>query len=84
MFEPKENPGYDKLSHDAAGLIAQWSRNDWYEGSSMEEDKVEDDQAPKVDIAEVEMVKDGHADTDTTKTEKGDAAEQTALTQASS
>ncbi|EFY93354.1 hypothetical protein MAC_00592 [Metarhizium acridum CQMa 102] len=34
MFEPKENPGYEKLTHDAAGLIAQWSRNDWYENST--------------------------------------------------
>ncbi|OAA38106.1 hypothetical protein NOR_06851 [Metarhizium rileyi] len=33
MFEPKANPGYDKLCHDAAGFIAQWSRNDWYENS---------------------------------------------------
>ncbi|KIE02920.1 catalytic protein, partial [Metarhizium majus ARSEF 297] len=43
MFEPKENPGYEKLSHDAAGLIAQWSRNDWYENSTetTTEEKVE-------------------------------------------
>ncbi|KHN99494.1 uncharacterized protein MAM_02347 [Metarhizium album ARSEF 1941] len=34
MFEPKENPGYGKLTHDAACLIAQWSRNDWYESST--------------------------------------------------
>lgn len=30
MFEPKENPGYEKLSTDAAELIAKWT-NDWYE-----------------------------------------------------
>ncbi|KAK2591848.1 hypothetical protein QQS21_010457 [Conoideocrella luteorostrata] len=36
MFEPKENPAYEKLSHDAAGLIAQWSRNEWYETSTEE------------------------------------------------
>ncbi|PNY23804.1 Uncharacterized protein TCAP_06256, partial [Tolypocladium capitatum] len=34
MFEPGENPGYAKLSEDAAGLIAKWSDNDWYESSS--------------------------------------------------
>ncbi|TQN68945.1 hypothetical protein CSHISOI_06516 [Colletotrichum shisoi] len=37
MFEAKKNPGYDKLKQDAAGLIAQWTRNEWYETS--EEDK---------------------------------------------
>lgn len=87
MFEPKENPGYDKLSHDAASLIAQWSRNDWYEGSSAEEDKVEDDdQAPKLDNVEAERVKDVDADTNTgqTHTEKTDAVEQTTQAQASS
>ncbi|KAG6002461.1 hypothetical protein E4U21_003027 [Claviceps maximensis] len=36
MFEEKENPAYEKLSHDAAGLIAQWSRNEWYETSADE------------------------------------------------
>ncbi|POR36457.1 Uncharacterized protein TPAR_03346 [Tolypocladium paradoxum] len=34
MFEPMENPGYDKLSDDAAGLIAKWADNDWYASSS--------------------------------------------------
>lgn len=38
MFEPKMNPGYDKLKEDAATLIAQWTRNEWYESS--EEDKL--------------------------------------------
>lgn len=33
MFEPKENPGYEKLSNDTAELIASWTRNDWYESS---------------------------------------------------
>ncbi|CCF43814.1 hypothetical protein CH063_13414, partial [Colletotrichum higginsianum] len=37
MFEAKKNPGYDRLKQDAAGLIAQWTRNEWYETS--EEDK---------------------------------------------
>ena len=37
MFEKEENPGYQKLSHDAAGLIAQWMRGEWYEGSGAEE-----------------------------------------------
>lgn len=33
MFEEKENPGYDKMRNEAAGLIAEWLRNDWYESS---------------------------------------------------
>ncbi|GJC90164.1 hypothetical protein ColLi_13002 [Colletotrichum liriopes] len=37
MFEAKMNPGYDKLKQDAADLIAQWTRNEWYEAS--EEDR---------------------------------------------
>ncbi|KAK1979964.1 hypothetical protein LZ30DRAFT_783073 [Colletotrichum cereale] len=37
MFEEKMNPGYDKLKQDAANLIAQWTRNEWYKTS--EEDK---------------------------------------------
>ncbi|EFY98784.1 hypothetical protein X797_001730 [Metarhizium robertsii] len=48
MFEPKENPGYEKLSHDAAGLIAQWSRNDWYDNST------ETTTAEKVESVEVD------------------------------
>lgn len=42
MFEEKENPAYEKLAHDAAGLIAQWSRNEWYETSAEEVQKVEE------------------------------------------
>lgn len=34
MFEPKENPGYEKLGNDAAELIAGWMRSDWYESST--------------------------------------------------
>ncbi|KAI1144362.1 hypothetical protein F5Y05DRAFT_25142 [Hypoxylon sp. FL0543] len=34
MFEPKENPGYRKLSEDAKNLIVKWSRNEWYEAST--------------------------------------------------
>lgn len=34
MFEPKENPGYDKLTNDAAQMIAGWTTNDWYETST--------------------------------------------------
>ncbi|KAJ4403306.1 hypothetical protein N0V82_010675 [Gnomoniopsis sp. IMI 355080] len=34
MFEPKENPGYDKLTDGAAELIAKWTKNDWYESST--------------------------------------------------
>lgn len=34
MFEPKENPGFDKMSADARDMVAAWFRNDWYESSS--------------------------------------------------
>lgn len=34
MFEPNENPGYDKLTDGAAQLIAKWTMNDWYESST--------------------------------------------------
>ncbi|KAI1373402.1 hypothetical protein F4677DRAFT_462337 [Hypoxylon crocopeplum] len=34
MFEPKENPGYRKLSEDAKNLIVGWTRNEWYESST--------------------------------------------------
>ncbi|KAK3692216.1 hypothetical protein B0T22DRAFT_495480 [Podospora appendiculata] len=33
MFEPKENPGYEKLAKDARDMVASWLRNDWYESS---------------------------------------------------
>ena len=33
MFERKDNPNYDKLAGDARDLIAEWTRNDWYEAS---------------------------------------------------
>lgn len=42
MFEKDNNSGFEALSKDAAGLIAKWLRNDWYE-SSTEEEKVESD-----------------------------------------
>ncbi|KAK4192028.1 hypothetical protein QBC35DRAFT_485410 [Podospora australis] len=34
MFEPKENPGYEKLGNDAKDMIASWMNNDWYESSA--------------------------------------------------
>ena len=34
MFEPKENPGYEKLVRDAAQMVKTWLNNDWYEDSS--------------------------------------------------
>lgn len=34
MFEPKDNPGYDKLINDAAQLISKWTMNDWYASST--------------------------------------------------
>ncbi|KAL2164362.1 hypothetical protein VTH06DRAFT_3578 [Thermothelomyces fergusii] len=36
MFEPKENPGFDKMSADARDMVAAWFRNDWYESSSID------------------------------------------------
>ncbi|KAK4252196.1 hypothetical protein C7999DRAFT_27444 [Corynascus novoguineensis] len=34
MFEPTENPGFDKMANDARDMVAAWFRNDWYESSS--------------------------------------------------
>ena len=36
MFTPRENPGYNKLTQDAAGVIHSWLQNDWYETSAEE------------------------------------------------
>jgi hypothetical protein len=36
MFEPHENPGYQKLCFDATQMIKGWLNNDWYEASSEE------------------------------------------------
>ncbi|KAK7422416.1 hypothetical protein QQX98_001695 [Neonectria punicea] len=44
MFTPRENPGYKTLSQDAAGFIAGWLQNDWYESSV--EDRPLLEQAP--------------------------------------
>ncbi|KAL8409002.1 hypothetical protein RB594_007448 [Gaeumannomyces avenae] len=38
MFEPAQNPGYEKLAHDAAGLISSWTRNEWYDSSAEQPD----------------------------------------------
>ncbi|TDZ65050.1 hypothetical protein CTRI78_v003795 [Colletotrichum trifolii] len=38
MFEASKNPGYEQLKQDAAALITQWTKNDWYEAST--EDKL--------------------------------------------
>ncbi|KAM4054590.1 alpha/beta-Hydrolase [Hirsutella rhossiliensis] len=47
MFEPKENPRYEKLAQDAAGLIEKWFQNDWYYASSEDEaQKVEEVNEP--------------------------------------
>lgn len=51
MFEPKENPGYDKLSNTAAELIAKWTRNDWYESSTEGEITRDKKTAPQGDMA---------------------------------
>lgn len=42
MFTPRENPGYEKLSTDAAGLIAGWLQNGWYENSVEDRPLLED------------------------------------------
>ncbi|KAL2263748.1 hypothetical protein VTK26DRAFT_5392 [Humicola hyalothermophila] len=34
MFEPKNNPNFEKLARDARDMVAGWLRNDWYESSS--------------------------------------------------
>ncbi|KAK4165354.1 hypothetical protein QBC43DRAFT_315788 [Cladorrhinum sp. PSN259] len=34
MFEPKENPGYEKLANDARDMITSWLQNDWYASSN--------------------------------------------------
>jgi len=34
MFEPKENPNYEKMSNEARDMIASWLNNDWYESSA--------------------------------------------------
>lgn len=34
MFEPKENPSYEKMATEATEMIATWTRNDWYESSA--------------------------------------------------
>lgn len=39
MFEPKENPGYEKLVRDAASMVKVWCQNDWYEDSSESKDQ---------------------------------------------
>lgn len=51
MFEPKENPGYDKLSGTAADLIAKWSTNDWYESSTEGEIARDKETDPEGDMA---------------------------------
>ncbi|KAL3964586.1 hypothetical protein ACCO45_001590 [Purpureocillium lilacinum] len=34
MFEPGENPAYEALADNAAGLIEGWLQNEWYETST--------------------------------------------------
>jgi hypothetical protein len=34
MFEPQENPGYERLTLEARDMVVGWLRNDWYENSS--------------------------------------------------
>ncbi|KAL2134046.1 hypothetical protein VTI74DRAFT_1157 [Chaetomium olivicolor] len=36
MFEPRDNPNYEKLTNDARDMVAGWLRNDWYESSSVD------------------------------------------------
>ncbi|KAI0603563.1 hypothetical protein F4775DRAFT_534268 [Biscogniauxia sp. FL1348] len=41
MFEPKDNPGYSKLSEDAKNLVVSWTKNEWYEASGRETEYIE-------------------------------------------
>lgn len=41
MFDMAQNPGFEKLKNDAAGLITSWVKKDWYDSSSEEPAKVE-------------------------------------------
>ena len=41
MFENKNNPGYERLLVDAAGIIETWLRNEWYETSSSPRRRIE-------------------------------------------
>ncbi|KAK4123537.1 hypothetical protein N657DRAFT_645103 [Parathielavia appendiculata] len=34
MFEPQDNPGYQKLAIEARDMVVGWLRNDWYESNS--------------------------------------------------
>ncbi|KAI5928444.1 hypothetical protein F4810DRAFT_4735 [Camillea tinctor] len=34
MFEPKDNPGYSKLSEDAKNFVVSWAKNEWYESTN--------------------------------------------------
>lgn len=54
MFEPPNNPGYEKLAYDAAGLIGQWTRNDWYETSAEEIGSEEASSDAKTKAEEIE------------------------------
>lgn len=42
MFDPKHNPGYQKLLKDAAGFVTKWTTNEWYESSSEPVQEVKD------------------------------------------
>lgn len=55
MFEPKDNPGYDKLTDDAAQLIAKWTMNDWYESSTDEDISNEADINAEADVSNTDM-----------------------------
>ncbi|KAH8781327.1 hypothetical protein F5883DRAFT_600023 [Diaporthe sp. PMI_573] len=70
MFEPKENPGYDKLSDTAAEFIARWTRNDWYESSTEGEITRDKKTAPEGDMA---------LDSDEDFSMKGEGAQYTPL-----
>jgi hypothetical protein len=70
MFEPKENPGYDKLSDTAAEFIAKWTRNDWYESSTEGEITRDKKTAPEGDMT---------LDSDEDFSMKGEGAQYTPL-----
>ncbi|KAH6888610.1 hypothetical protein B0T10DRAFT_488511 [Thelonectria olida] len=52
MFTPRENPGYEALSKDAAGLVAEWLQNDWYESSVEDRPLLEDVKDTSQDVKE--------------------------------
>jgi len=34
MFEPEDNPNFDKLAAEASAMVASWVPDDWYDAGS--------------------------------------------------